>query len=130
MSAYRRRIRKLKDGPPPINFVPTQISLHGLGAVQVWFAKLSEVQAAAADHNLTITEILALPSLRKGSARVFEEVGHPGMYRPQGAGNGSIEVTASGALENGAPFQVEFREMGVKDGNGVSFVRHVRIAFQ
>jgi hypothetical protein len=119
-----------KDGPPPTNFVPTQISLQGLGAVPVWFAKLSEVQAAVADHNLTLGELLALPSLRKGTAKVFEEVGHPGMYRPQGSGNGSIEVTASGVLESGTGFQVEFREMGVKDGGGVSFVRHVRIAFQ
>ena len=119
-----------KNGPPPIDFVPIQVSWHGLGAVPVWFARLSEVQAAVADNKLTITEILALPSLRKGSANVFDEVTHPGAYRPQGAGNGSIEAVANGVLGNGTRFQLEFREMGVKDGGGVSYVRHVRIDFK
>jgi len=119
-----------KNGPPPIDFVPTQVSWQGLGAVPVWFAKLSEVRAAAADNQLTITEILALPSLRKGFASVFEEVIHPGANRPQGEGNGSIEAVANGVLADGTRFELEFREMGVKDGGGVSYVRHVRIDFK
>ena len=119
-----------KNGPPPIDFVPVQASWHGLGAVPVWFARLSEVQAAVADDNLTISEILALPSLRKGLARIYEEVNHPGAFRPQGAGNGSLEVVASGVLEGGGLFQLEWREMGVINGGGASFIRHARIDFR
>ena len=119
-----------KNGPPPIDFVPVQVSWQGLGAVPVWFAKLSEVQATVADDKLTITEIQALPSLRKGVAKVFEEVSHIGLYRPQGEGNGSIEAVANGLLGDGTPFQLEFREMGVKNGGGISYVRHVRIDFK
>lgn len=119
-----------KNGPPPIDFVPMLSSLQGNGAVPIWFARLSEVQAAAADDNLTITELLALPSLRKGHAGLYQEITQPGTFRPQGEGNGKIEVTASGALEDGTLFQIEFREMGVINGNGVSFIRHARIDFR
>jgi hypothetical protein len=119
-----------KNGPPPIDFVPIQESWIGLGAVPMWFVKLSEFRAAIADGTLTVPEILALPSLRKGSASVYEEVTHPGSFRPQGAGNGSIEVVAKGTFADGTSFQFEFREMGVKDGGGVSYVRHIRIAFR
>jgi len=119
-----------KNGPPPIDSVPILVSDHGLGAVPVWFVRLAEIQAAAADGNLTITEILAMPSLRKGVASQFESLQQPGAYRPQGAGNGSIQATASGVLQDGTPFLFEFREMGVKDGGGVSYVRNVRIEFK
>jgi hypothetical protein len=52
------------------------------------------------------------------------------VFRPQGPGNGSIHVTASGALEDGTSFQLEWLEMGVKNGGGQTFVRHTRIAFK
>jgi hypothetical protein len=119
-----------KNGPPPIDFVPIQENWHGSGAVPVWFVKVTEFEAAAADGNLTIGEILAMPSLRKGFADGFEEVEHPGAYRPQGFGNGSIELDARGKLESGMSFQLQFTEMGVKNGGGVSFVRHIRIDFK
>jgi hypothetical protein len=99
-------------------------------AVPVWFVKVADFQAAAADDQVTIAEILAMPSLRKGTAHTFESVDHFGAYRPQGQGNGSIETTANGTLQDGTAFQVEFREMGVKNGGGVSFVRHIRIDFR
>jgi hypothetical protein len=119
-----------KNGPPPIDSVPVQENWHGLGAVPVWFVKVSEFEAAAADGMLTITEILAMPSLRKGLASVFEEVDHPGALRPQGFGNGSIEVGAKGKLDSGMSFQLEYNEMGKKNGDGIVFVRHVRIDFK
>ena len=119
-----------KNGPPPIDTVPIQESWIGLGAVPIWFIPLSEFKTAIADGVLTVPELLALPSIRKGSAKVYEEVTHPGGYRPQGKGNGSTEVVAKGTLDDGAAFQFEFREMGVKDGGGISFVRHIRIAIQ
>ena len=119
-----------KNGPPPLDFLPLEAHEHGLGAVPVWFVRLSEIQAATADNKLTITELLAMPSLRKGLASQFELVQLFGLLRPQGFGNGSIEVTANGVLQDGTPFQVEDVEMGKKDGGGVNFTRHVRIEFQ
>jgi hypothetical protein len=118
-----------KNGPPPIDSIPLQESDKG-DAVPVWFVKLAEFRTAGADDKITITELKSLPSLRTGTARTFETVDHFGAYRPQGEGNGSIEATASGTLQDGTSFQVEFREMGVKNGGGVSFVRHVRIEFK
>jgi hypothetical protein len=109
--------------------VPVQINLHGLGAVPVWFVKLSEVQTILAGNTLSVSQLLASPSLRRGFAQIYEEVDLPGPFRPQGAGNGSIEITASGLLTDGTSFQFEWRDMGKKDGNGQDFVRHVRIAF-
>jgi hypothetical protein len=110
--------------------VPVQINLHGLGSVPVWFVKLSEVQPIVAGNTLTVSQLLACPSLRKGFANVYDEVDQPGVNRPQGPGNGSIEITANGFLTDGTAFQFEWRDMGKKDGNGQDFVRHVRIAFK
>jgi hypothetical protein len=114
----------------PGDFIPVQAVLHGLGAVPVWFVKVSEVQAIIAGTNkLTTAQLLASPSLRKGLATQYSETTLFGMFRPQGAGNGSIEVAANGTLDDGTSFQLEWRDMGKKDGNGQDFVRHVRIAF-
>jgi hypothetical protein len=124
------RFCDLEKWPSPLDFIPLEEHDQGLGAVPVWFVKLSEIQAATADNKLTITEILAMPSLRKGLASEFQLVELYGGLRPQGFGNGSIEVTAKGLFQDGTPFQFEFKEMGKKDGNGVSFTRNVRIEFQ
>jgi hypothetical protein len=114
----------------PDDFVPIQANLKGLGAVPVWFVSMTEIQAILAGDKLTITQLLACHSLRKGTATLYDEVDLPGTFRPQGQGNGSIHVTASGEVEDGASFQLEWREMGVKNGDGQSFVRHARIAFK
>jgi hypothetical protein len=39
-------------------------------------------------------------------------------------------VVASGSLTDGTPFQLEWLDMGVKNGNGQDFIRHARIAFK
>jgi hypothetical protein len=114
----------------PNDFIPVQANLKGLGAVPVWFVKLTDIQAVLAGNKLTITQLLAIPSLRKGFATLYDEIDQPGTFRPQGEGNGSIHVTASGSLEDGTSFQLEWLEMGVKNGDGQSFVRHARIAFK
>jgi hypothetical protein len=113
----------------PGDFIPVQAVLKGLGAVPVWFVKLSDLQPILAGNKLTTTQLLACPSLRKGVATQYSEVELFGMFRPQGEGNGSIEVVANGSLDNGGTFQLEWRDMGKKDGDGQDFVRHVRIAF-
>ena len=114
----------------PDDFIPVQANLKGLGAVPVWFVKLADIQPVLAGNKLTIAQLLAIPSLRKGFANVYDEIDQPGTFRPQGAGNGSIHVTASGALEDGTSFQLEWLEMGAKNGDGQTFVRHARIAFK
>jgi hypothetical protein len=126
LRAYRGGHAILKD---PGDFIPVQAVLKGLGAVPVWFVKLSEVQPILAGNKLTTTQLLACPSLRKGVATQYSEVDLFGMFRPQGEGNGSIEVVANGSLDNGGSFELEWRDMGKKGGDGQDFVRHARIAF-
>jgi hypothetical protein len=53
----------------PGDFIPVQAVLKGLGAVPVWFVKVSDVQAIVAGTNkLTTAQLLASSSLRKGLA--------------------------------------------------------------
>jgi hypothetical protein len=105
------------------DFIPIQANLKGLGAVPVWFVKVSEVQAILAGNKLTIAQLLASPSLRKGLATQYNEVDLPGDFRPQGQGHGSIQVVASGSLEDGTRFQLDWHDEQ-------SSVRHVRISFK
>jgi hypothetical protein len=116
-----------KNGPPPIDLAPWQVLMRGSGAVPVWFVSWSALLAATADDELTISEILAMPSLRKGTASMFEMTQQPGPMRPQGAGNGKIEFVARGSLEDGRSFSMELREMGVDQ---VSVLRHMAIEFR
>jgi adenosylmethionine-8-amino-7-oxononanoate aminotransferase len=68
------------------------------------------MQAALADDVLTVPELLSLSSLRIGSANFFKETQHPGNERPQGPGNGKIEMTAHGTLTDGRTFQFQVRD--------------------
>jgi len=116
-----------KNGPPPIDPVPVYALLRGNGAVPIWFVRWSELQAAIADDVLYIEDLRSLPSLVIGSASFFEFVNQIGVLRPQGPGNGKIEIASSGALNDGRDFQFSVREMGVDQ---VSTLRHVRIEFR
>ena len=116
-----------RNGPPPIDFVPMQIVLHGTGEVPVWFVSWSELQDAMDDGVLTVAELSGLPSRLVGSASYFKEVQQPGSFRPQGPGNGKIELNATGLLDDGRQFSIEMREMGV---NQESRFRHIKISIQ
>jgi hypothetical protein len=116
-----------KNGPFPIDPVPLYALLMGDGAVPVWFVRWSELRTAIADGELTIGELASLPSLHVGSASFFEYVNQIGVLRPQGEGNGKIEIASSGALDDGRDFQFSVREMGVDQ---ISTLRHVRIEFR
>ena len=118
-----------KNGPQ-VDPVPVEVNAHGMGAVPVWFVKLNDVQAILASKKLTVSQLLASPSLRQGFANVYNQSQLFGLWHPQGSGNGSLEVVANGFLRDGTSFQLEWRDMGKKDGNGQDFVRHVRIAFK
>ena len=116
-----------KNAPPPVDLAPIQVNMHGLGAVPIWFVSWAELQAAIADDVLTVPELLSLPSLQIGSASFFKETQHPGPERPQGPGNGEIEMTAYGTLTDGRTFQFQVREMGIEQ---VSILRHIKIEFR
>jgi hypothetical protein len=116
-----------KNAPPPVELAPIQVNMHGLGAVPIWFVSWAELQAAIADDVLTVPELLTLPSLRIGSAGFYKQTQQPGPERPQGAGNGKIQIVAHGSLMNGQSFQFQVRELGV---DGVSVLRHITIEFR
>lgn len=102
---------------PDVDFAPVSAKLRGLGAVPMWFVSLAEIEAARADDVLTIGELEALPSLRKGSASYYREILRPSgspSQRPNG-----IRVTARGELEDGSDFRVLVALIG--DVNRVRF---------
>jgi hypothetical protein len=116
-----------KNGPYPIDLVPVFALLTGNGAVPIWFVRWSELQAAIGDGELTFGDLATLPSLLIGSASFFELVNQIGTLRPQGPGNGKIEIASSGTLSDGREFQFSVREMGVDQ---ISRLRHIRIEFR
>jgi hypothetical protein len=115
-----------KNGPPPVDRAPILSQFHAADEVPIWFAAWPELHAAAADGDLTLLELMALPSLHIGYADFYKETVQPGIERPQGPGNGMIEINASGQLMDGTGFTLQVREQG---DDGVSLLRHVRIEF-
>jgi len=116
-----------KNGPAPIDPVPVFAHYSGLGAVPIWFVSWADLQLAMADDMLTINELKSLPSILMGTAEIFEAVEQPGLLRPQGFGNGKIEIGAHGTLADGRTFTFTSREMGVDQ---VSVQRHTTIEFK
>jgi hypothetical protein len=111
----------------PTDRIPVFTLLMGNGAVPIWFVRWPELQAAIADGDLTIGDLAALPSLLIGSASFFELVNQIGTLRPQGQGNGKIEIASFGTLNDGREFHFSVREMGVDQ---ISTLRHIRIEFR
>lgn len=72
-----------------------QENIHGLGAVPVWFVSWPELRVAIDDGVLTMPELGGLPSLRKGTAALYQEVLHPEKH---------ITINAEGLLEDGERF--------------------------
>src|SRR5262249_30561728 len=62
--------------PDPTDTFPRSSELHGLGAVPIWFVKWSELQDAMAGGELTILDLALLPSLRIGTATMYQEQLH------------------------------------------------------
>jgi hypothetical protein len=116
-----------KNGPFPVDPAPVFALFMGNGAVPIWFVRWSELQASMTDGEITIGDLATLPSLLIGSASFFELVNQIGTLRPQGPGNGKIEIASSGTLSDGREFHFSAREMGVDQ---VSTLRHVRIEFR
>jgi hypothetical protein len=85
---------------------PMHSELQGLGAVPVLFVKRTEFEAAAADGELTLTELLGLETSVMGSASFYQEVLHP----RGGARVVNADYQAAGTLEDGRPFRVHIQE--------------------
>jgi hypothetical protein len=96
---------------------PRQGKFQGNGAVPVWFVSVSDFQAAL--PGLTMTELLAMPSLMQGVATSFEETLHPTGI----AKKGMLQIVSSGYLPDGRTFQFEAVEAADE-------LRQVRIAFR
>jgi hypothetical protein len=106
--------------PPPQGAGPISGRTWGLGAVPIYFVRWQELQPAAADRMLTITDVRALPSLRIGYATFFSLELHP-----SGVANvPHIEISARGVLPDGRQFQFQ-----VAGGDQSALVKHVKIVF-
>jgi hypothetical protein len=84
---------------PATDAAPRQSSLQGNGAVPVWFVSTEDFHAAL--PGITLTELLAMPSLMEGVATHFVETLHP----LGGAQQNSLQIVASGELPDGRTFQ-------------------------
>ena len=106
--------------PPPQGAGPTQGKYWGLGAVPIYFVNWPELQAAVADGELTITELVGLSTLKIGSAGFFSVDLHP-----SGVANvPHIEISARGVLDDGRQFQFQ-----VAGGDQSALLKHVKIVF-
>lgn len=103
------------DPSPALQF------FYGLGAVPAWFVAWPELEAAAADGVLTISELASLPSLRVGTTTSFLETIRNGVPAQRGGGE---EVVATGVLMDGRAFVVHINE---KFREGVHLFKNVRI---
>ena len=103
------------DPAPALQF------FYGTGAVPTWFVAWSELEAAAADGVLTISELAALPSLQVGTATSFLETIRNAVP-PQRPGGDT--VVANGILSDGRAFAVHINE---KFKDGVHLLKNVRI---
>jgi hypothetical protein len=96
---------------------PRQSKLRGNGAVPVWFVSGEDYREAL--PGLTMTELLAMPSLIQGVATDFEETLHPLGIAEQSM----LQIVAAGSLPDGRTFQFEAVEAAAE-------LRHVRIEFR
>jgi len=83
---------------------PMQSKLFGNGAVPVWFVAVSDFNGAL--PGITIGELAAMPSLRKGYATFFEETLHPAGAARQTM----LHISSYGWLEDGASFTYQATE--------------------
>lgn len=88
----------LWENGPGIDPAPFKIQLKGLGAVPVWLVSWPEMEAAAADGILTMSELGGMPSLVKGSACFYNE----SLIIPR-----KLTYVAKGTLEDGRFFHVQ-----------------------
>jgi hypothetical protein len=86
------------ENGPGVDPAPFRSQLQGLGAVPVWLVGWPEMQAAAQDGVLTMSELQAMASLVRGSAFVFNE----SLIIPR-----KLTFVAIGVLQDGRRFHIE-----------------------
>jgi hypothetical protein len=117
----------LWDEGPGTDDAPTQVKLHGLGAVPVWFVSWKDsppdsavivpgLETAIADGVLTVRELKGLYLFQKGTATSYTETIHPF----QSNTNGMIQFLGKGTLDqSGQPFFIQalfnFASGGLKE---------------
>jgi hypothetical protein len=104
-------------GDPASDPAPMQSKLQGNGAVPVWFVSSADFQAAL--PGITMTELLAMPSLMQGVATSFTETLHP----LGSAVQSMLQIVASGFLPDGRTFDFVAVEAAAE-------LRYVRIDFR
>jgi hypothetical protein len=109
------------SAPPPF-----QIHERGLGAVPVYFVRLSELQAAIADDVITIGELESLPSLLIGEASFLEHITH---NTNQPTNHGHETLVSRGLLEDGRSFDFRYNEKFLPE-SGEHVFPNVKIEFK
>lgn len=99
---------------PAADAGPRQSKLRGNGAVPVWFLTVEDYQAVL--PGLSMSELLAMPSLMQGVATDYEETLHPLGIAEQSM----LQIVASGYLPDGRTFHFVAVEAAGE-------LRHVRI---
>jgi len=125
-----------RNGPWAGDDAPIQTVSFGLGAVPVWFVSWTEMQAVMSDDIVTIGELEACASLRKGSASAFKETLHPsggpaaaagltaaGGPSGDGAQQTKTEIVASGTFADSTGFFFQVEETH-------NLLKHVVIEFK
>lgn len=111
----------------PLVGAPKIMTMHGTGAVPVWFVPVDSFREAVEDGELTIGELEAMDGLIKGSAAQYSGVLQPGPLPPELGGGGHLvpkqSITATGELEDGRMFFLEWS--GTSSGGEA-----IRIAFR
>jgi hypothetical protein len=97
MSVSTRSIRKDPDLGPPF-----QLLVKGLGDVAVWLVDADDMADAIADGELTMPELIDIPSLVVGKATKFNEMIQPDPRDPR-----QVTITAQGKLEDGRTFHIK-----------------------
>jgi len=108
-----------RNGPEAGDLGPIQAVSFGLGAVPIWFVKSDELQEAVADGVLTVAELGACASLRRGWASFFKETLHPFPVAQQT----KLQIVARGTLEGGGAFFLQVEDHYAKS-------KHVLIRFE
>jgi hypothetical protein len=111
--------------PPNPAVGPLNVTAYGLGAVPIWFVSTAELLPALDDGVLTITELAAMSSLLIGHADHFSLTQQTGIARGR-PGEGKINITARGTLEDGRSFFFQTAEGPPKKDE----IAHTRITFR
>ena len=107
--------------PPPF-----QMRERGLGAVPVYFVRLSELEAAMANDVLTLPELRTLPSLMIGKATYLLQVIH---NTNQPTSHGHETMVSRGTLGDGRKFEFRYNEKFLPE-TGEHVFPNVKIEFK